>query len=88
MHIRVLWTPDVQPKTNSQPPTELAKGRAPMSEAEAFNAYSTHVAGCRSCMPSSSRLCDEGVTLHEIWRREAAALPAVKARPMRAKVRR
>lgn len=56
-----------------------------MSEAEAFSAYTSHVAGCRTCRPSSSQLCDEGVKLHESWRREASSEPLPKARPKRAK---
>jgi hypothetical protein len=57
-----------------------------MSEAEAFSVYRAHVAGCRSCRSSLPLLCDEGVKLHESWRREASSEPPPKARPKRAKV--
>jgi hypothetical protein len=64
---------------SEEPRPDQVAERAEVAAEQAFQRYMTHLGPCQKagngCRPPLGRLCGEGKTLHDAWRKaEAAAL--------------
>jgi hypothetical protein len=55
-----------------------------VSEHAAFAAYSSHITGCKVCVPTKGQLCDEGFARHVAWRQTSLQQPPAPRKTVRA----